>query len=79
MLFLLSSCKQNNSSLSLLVSTTVVGKENSYLYMLFNHKTYINVDNKLNSTYKAPKKLIYIQGGEVGASATPADHIVNKS
>ena len=39
----------------------------------------INIDNKLNSTYKAPKKLIYIQGGEVGASATPADHIVNKS
>ena len=44
-----------------------------------NHKTYINIDNKLNSTYKAPKKLIYIQGGEVGASATPANHIVNKS
>ena len=28
---------------------------------------------------KAPKKLIYIQGGGVGASATQAGHIVNKS
>ena len=79
MLFLLSSCKQNNSSLSLLVSTTVVGKENSIFNCYSHHKTYINIDNKLNSTYKAPKKLIYIQGGEVGASATTADHIVNKS
>ena len=77
MLFLLCSCKQNNSSLSLLVSTTVVSKENSTCHS--NHKTYINIDNKLNSTYKAPKKLISIQGGGVGASATPADHIVNKS
>ena len=79
MIFLLSSCKQNNSSLSLLVSTTVVGKETVIYTCYSNHKTYINIDNKLNSTYKAPKKLIYIQGGEVGASATPADHIVNKS
>ena len=34
MLFLLSSCKQNNSSLSLLVSTAVVGKEISYIHAI---------------------------------------------